>query len=223
MTNVLCVVAHPDDEALGCGGTLAKHALAGDSVYVLYLTDGVGSRQPNDNSRQERLSAAVKAVRALGATPVWVNPLFPDNAMDTGPMLDVARRIERAAFPSPQIIYTHHGGDLNIDHRITHQAVMTAFRPKPASSVKAIYCFEVPSSTECAPSGFSQFVPKHFVDITGTPGEKKIEALNAYRMEMLTWPHARSMMGVRALMQWRGASIPAVDAAEAFMVERSIA
>jgi LmbE family N-acetylglucosaminyl deacetylase len=222
VTNVLCVAAHPDDESLGCGGTLAKHALNGDNVYVMFMTDGVGARQPNDDSLQQRRDASIKACRALGVTPMWANTLLPDNAMDSVPLLEVVRRIEKAPYPAPDIIYTHHGGDLNVDHVITHKAVMTAFRPKPGSSVKAIYCFEVPSSTEWAPSSSPQFNPRHHVNITGAPGEKKIEALNVYRMEMLAWPHARSMMGIRALMQWRGAS-RGFDAAEAFVVERSIA
>ena len=222
MTNVLCVAAHEDDEALGCGGTLAKHALAGDNVYVVYMADGVTSRQSSDSSQEQRRAAAIKACRTLGVTPMWVSPLFPDNAMDTGPRLDIVKRLERGVFPPPEIVYTHHGGDLNIDHRRTHEAVMTAFRPKPGSSVKAIYCFEVRSSTECAPSSLPVFRPQRTVDITGVPAERKIEALNAYRLEMQAWPGSRSMMAVRAQMQLRGSDM-GLDAAEAFMVERSIA
>lgn len=227
MKNVLCICAHPDDEVLGCGGTLAKHAAAGDHVAVLFMTDGVRSRRSIDNlmaAIEERSRSADKAAIVLGCRVHWVNESagdqdpFADQHLDGYDFLEVTQAIEAATTGwSPNIIYTHHAGDLNLDHRITHQAVMTAFRPVPGSSVEAIHCFEVPSSTEWGPE---PFVPNRFVDIGGIYLEKKIAALNAYRIEMRAFPHARSHMGVMALAQWRGVTA-GIEAAEAFMTVRS--
>ncbi|MDX1695685.1 MAG: hypothetical protein R3208_18105, partial [Ketobacteraceae bacterium] len=118
----------------------------------------------------------------------------------------------------PEIIYTHHNGDLNIDHRITHQAVLTACRPQPGSSVKAIYSFEVLSSTEWNTPGSNPFLPSYHVDIT-THLDTKRQALEAYALEMLHPPHSRSIDHALALAHHRGHSV-GFEAAEAFMVIR---
>ena len=211
---VLVVAAHPDDEALGCGGTIAKHA----DVTVLTLTDGVGSRD-GKSSVAGRVYAHDQAARFLGFKSIRAD--LPDNQLDAAPLLKVVRLVESVVEEiKPDIIYTHHGGDLNIDHRITHQAVMTACRPMPGSSVKAIYAFEVPSSTEWASESERAFRPNHFVDICATM-DRKIEALKAYEEEMRPFPHARSIEAVKALATWRGASV-GLKAAEAFMTLRRI-
>lgn len=222
---VLCIAAHPDDEVLGCGGTLARHAAAGNEIYVLVLADGVGARGfVDDDAVERRWDAANTAMTLLAPAHKLTGLLLlalPDNQFDTVPLLSVARGIEGTLehFP-PDIVYTHHGGDLDIDHRITHQAVMTACRPMPGSSVKAIYAFEVPSSTEWASEAEQAFRPNHFVDITATL-DKKLAALEAYGEEMRPFPHARSFEAVRALAAWRGASV-GLRAAEAFMTLRRI-
>ena len=222
---VLCIAAHPDDEVLGCGGTLARHAAAGDEIYVLVLADGVSARGfIDDGGVERRWDAANAAITLLAPAHKLTGlllPALPDNQFDTVPLLGVARGIEATLqhFPA-DIVYTHHGGDLNVDHRITHQAVMTACRPMPGSSVKAIYAFEVPSSTEWASEAEPAFRPNHFVDITATL-DKKLAALEAYGEEMRPFPHARSFEAVRALAAWRGASV-GLRAAEAFMTLRRI-
>ena len=223
---VLVVAAHPDDEVLGCGGTVARHAGAGDEVHVLIMAEGATSRAgegDGDTDFTEELealrSAANGAAEILGTRPP-VFAEFPDNRMDTVPLLDVTQRIEQMiADTKPEIVYTHHGGDLNVDHRIVHQAVLTACRPQPNSHVQAIYAFETVSSTEWAsPDDDAPFRPVRFVDISDQL-ETKLKALAAYGGEMRPAPHARSLENVTALATHRGAGV-GLKAAEAFIVIR---
>ena len=229
MNIVLAVAAHPDDEVLGCGGTLARHALAGDRVDILFVADGVSSRGELGhvaNSGQaaaapaKRLEAAAAAARALGARPPRTL-MFPDNRLDTVALLEVVRKVEACiAEVEPDIVYTHHRGDLNIDHEITHRAVLTACRPVPGSKVQAIYTFEVASSTEWNSPAPGPFQPLRYVDISATL-ERKMAALRCYEHEMRAYPHARSYEAVEALVRLRGAQA-GLPAAEAFGVVREI-
>lgn len=217
---VLVVAAHSDDEALGCGGTIARHASQRDSVHLLFLADGVTSRDLTADSA-DRNEAAVNAAKLLGAnSPVFLD--LPDNRLDTVALLDIVQSIEKTIEEvSPDIVYTHHGGDLNIDHAITHQAVMTACRPVPGQSVKAIYGFEVLSSTGWgSPDQNLPFCPAHFVSIESYL-ETKIAALNCYAEEMRPFPHARSQEAVESLARLRGSQV-GLKAAEAFTVLRQI-
>ncbi|MET0710653.1 MAG: PIG-L deacetylase family protein [Tardiphaga sp.] len=216
---VLVVAAHADDETLGCGGTIARHARQGDSIDVVFVADGVTGR--GDTVLTDRHAAALKACSILGTNaPVFFD--FPDQKLDTLSFLQVVQAIEPVIERvQPTVIYTHHGGDLNLDHRIVHQAVMTALRPMPSSSYKAIYAFEVASSTEWASSAIGEaFRPDHFVGIETTL-ELKIEALHAYSLEMRDFPHARSYEALRALAILRGASV-GLPAAEGFVTLRSL-
>jgi len=225
--NVLVIAAHPDDEVLGCGGTIAKHSQRGDKVHVLILAEGATSRdrQRERENRTSELSALAKAAHQ-GSDILGVSTLklmdFPDNRMDSCDLLDVVKVVEKAiAQYSPEVIYTHHSGDLNIDHRITHQAVVTAARPLPGSLVKTLLFFEVPSSTEWqTPNSATGFNSNWFVDISDKL-EIKLKALNAYQLEMRDWPHARSIDAVKHLARWRGATV-GVEAAEAFVLGRKI-
>lgn len=220
--NVLVVAAHPDDEALGCGGAMRRHADAGDKIDVLFLCDGVGARNQNTGGESSaRREAANSAAKILGASePLFLN--FPDNRLDSVPLLDIVQAIEGVIGEiRPQVVYTHHGGDLNVDHRIAMGAVMTACRPHAGSPVRSIYAFEVPSSTEWAPPRAEDaFLPQHFVDISAQL-YAKLAALDAYKTEMRTFPHPRSIEAVTALAKWRGASA-GLEAAEAFAVLRQI-
>ncbi len=224
--SVLIIAAHPDDEVLGCGGTIAKLAKQGASVRVAFLADGVSSRARNETAQNEKLSerrlAARKANELLGAKSVSFGD-FPDNRMDTLALLDVVKVVEQLVVDhQPEIIFTHHAGDLNVDHRCVHQAVVTACRPQCGHPVKSILCFETPSSTEWQiPSAESIFMPNWFVDITST-WERKLAALDAYAAELRPWPHPRSKQGIEHLARWRGATIGA-QAAEAFVLGRHLA
>ncbi len=216
---VLAVFAHPDDEVLGAGATLARHAARGDKVHILLIADGETSR--GDGKISERNEAAMKASRVLGAEPPRIMG-GPDQRLDTLPLLDIVQWIEEEAkLHAPNVVYTHHPYDLNADHRVVAGAAMTAFRPLPGSLVRAIYACEIPSSTECAPptAGLG-FVPRRYVDVSDTL-EKKYEALRCYGAEMRAFPHPRSYAAIEALAKWRGASAGLL-AAEAFDVLREI-
>lgn len=218
--NILVVAAHPDDEALGCGGTIARHAREGAAVHVVFMTDGVGARGSSAGDR-ERQAAANAALKLLGAQPpVFLD--FPDNQLDTVPFLAVVKKVEEAVSrTNPSIIYTHHSGDLNIDHQITQRAVMTACRPMPGSGVREIYGFEVLSSTEwAAPAQDGPFLPVRFVGIYAFL-DQKLEALRCYAHEMREFPHSRSYETVKALAVLRGSN-NGLRAAEAFTVLRIV-
>ena len=224
---VLVVAAHPDDEVLGCGGTLARHADAGDPVHILILAEGATSRDAARNRKgrakeiEQLRDAARAAAQALGAEAPRFGGL-PDNRMDSLDLLDVVKVVEQVvAELAPRIVYTHHSGDLNIDHRITHQAVLTACRPLPDSTVRAVYGFETVSSTEWAgPAAGSAFLPARFVGIADHL-DAKLRALDCYAGEMRSFPHARSRENVEALARHRGASV-GLAAAEAFTVIREV-
>jgi len=206
MNKVLVVAAHADDEILGCGGTMAKHADAGDDVAVLFMTDGVGAR-PNGCSEDDvtiRESAAIKALNTVGARLLGRLDL-PDNSMDLLARIEIIQLLEPfiQSF-QPNIIYTHHGGDLNVDHRRVLEAVLTACRPQPSVRVDEIYSFEVASSTAWYGSSLAEgFEPHCYVDITDQL-ERKLEALQAYQQEMRDFPHARSLKALEHQAHWRG-------------------
>jgi N-acetylglucosamine malate deacetylase 1 len=219
---VAIIAAHPDDEVLGCGGTIARYSSQGDQVHTLFLADGVSSREKTSELASEvRLESANRAAEILCTHPPLTLAL-PDNKLDTVPLLEVVKGIE--AFLSvvrPTVIFTHHGGDLNVDHRVAHQATLTAARPLPGNNIQEIYSFETVSSTEWStPSIGHPFVPNHFVEVTEFIAQKE-KALKQYEEEMRPYPHARSHGSIKAIMKWRGASV-GVDAAEAFVCERRL-
>jgi LmbE family N-acetylglucosaminyl deacetylase len=129
MLKVLVIAAHPDDEVLGCGGSIARHRAAGDAVAVLIMADGVGSRSGVDAPPAARRQCAQQAAKILGVQDLTLLA-YPDNRMDEATLLDVVQDIEKVmARCVPDIVYTHHAGDVNIDHRIVHDAVIAACRP----------------------------------------------------------------------------------------------
>ena len=227
MTSVLVVAAHPDDEVLGCGGTIARHADASDQVQVLIVAEGATSRQQHRSRLKscDELSALAKAARKAGSIlgAAGVDLLdFPDNRLDSLDRLDLIKRIEECIDRhQPQVVYVHHAGDVNVDHRRLHEAVVTACRPIPGHPVRRLLSFEVSSSTEWQPPGSSSaFQPNWFVDISDH-WQRKREALKAYASEMRPWPHARSLEAVEHLARWRGAQV-GVEAAEAFCLLRQL-
>lgn len=223
--SVLVIAAHPDDEVLGCGGTMAKLAAQGAAIQVAFLSNGVTARAGDPASHEVALAgrrtAADKACRLLGASVVHFGD-FPDNRMDSVALLDVIQPVEHLIERyRPGTLLTHHAGDLNVDHRIVHQAVLTACRPQTGHPVRTLLTFEVPSSTEWQPPGSAPaFVPDWFVDISGALAQK-LAALEEYASELRAWPHPRSRQAVEHLARWRGATI-GVDAAEAFVLGRHL-
>ena len=223
----LVVAAHPDDEVLGCGASIYKWATAGDDVHVLILAEGITSRNISLESNatsaalDELAEAARAASRILTVSSLSLHD-FPDNSMDTVRFLDIVKIVETFVSKlTPNVVVTHHAGDLSIDHRITHNAVLTACRPLPDCCVKLILCFETPSATEWQSPVFNQpFTPNWFEDVSQT-FDVKLKALEAYESEMRNWPHSRSIESVQNLARWRGTSV-GVEAAEAFMLIRQI-
>lgn len=219
--NVLVVVAHPDDEVLGCGATIAQHAALGDRVYLIVMTDGVSARSGVAEADQTLRSNALKlSNNILGVSKVTCFD-FPDNQMDSVPLLTLVQTLELEIMKfRPHIIYTHFHGDLNIDHQRTHNAVITACRPLPDSSVSEIYGFEVLSATEWSPSQDRTFSPTVFIDIKNYL-PLKLSALEAYAAEMRSAPHSRSIRHAEILARHRGYSV-GLEAAEALVTYRVI-
>jgi len=218
---VLIVAAHPDDEVLGCGGTIARHIAEGDSVSILFLSTGVGSREIGQDPKEESLRKKSKdtALGILGIKNDYQCE-FPDNQFDKVCLLEIVKEIEKViSVEKPNLIYTHFGGDLNIDHRVTYQAVVTASRPVPGGSVEEVLSFEILSSTDWT-FGEQRFLPNVFIDIS-LYKENKMMALKAYEQEMRDHPHSRSLVNVNNLMLVRGSAV-GVAAAEAFQLVRKI-
>ena len=223
---ILIIAAHPDDEVLGCGGTIARLTKEGHDVYAAILGEGITSRYDKREQADRELMNKLHDRSQQVSKVIGVKELFlfdlPDNRFDTVPLLDIVKIIESLIERlQPQIVYTHHSGDLNIDHVITHRAVMTATRPTENCSVKEIYTFEVPSSTEWAFGQFRPaFQPNVFMDISATL-ETKIQAMQIYESEIRHFPHPRSSQVLRAIAERWGSDV-GLSAAEAFQLTRSI-
>ncbi|MBU0987417.1 MAG: PIG-L family deacetylase [Proteobacteria bacterium] len=223
---VLIIAAHPDDEILGCGGTIARLAQEGHAIYIAILGEGLTSRYERREQVDRSLFAVLHkrcrlAADLMGATDLFLYDL-PDNKFDTVPLLEVVKIVEALIKRlKPQVIYTHYGGDLNIDHGIAFRAVMTAARPLPGSSVREVYTFETPSATEWGFQKFGPvFAPNVFVDISATLG-KKLKAMQLYESEIREFPHPRSLDALRAIAR-RWGSVAGLEAAEAFELVRAV-
>jgi len=225
-SRVLVVAAHPDDEILGCGGTMTRLAREGHDVRIAILAEGMSSRYPNrDDAHPEEMKhlhvQAQQAADKVGAKELILCKL-PDNRLDTLPLLEVVKTVEQLiARVRPEVIYTHHPGDLNVDHGVVHRAVLTATRPMGGQVVREVYAFEVPSSTEWAFQRLEpSFRPNVFVEITDSL-ETKIAALAVYDTETRPFPHPRSAEALRAIAA-RWGSVAGLPAAEAFELIRSV-
>ncbi len=224
--SVLVVAAHPDDEILGCGGTMTRLAREGHEVRIAIIAEGISSRYAHreeaDQLQLQHLHAcAQQAADKVGAKELVLCKL-PDNRLDTVPLLDVVKTVEEliARF-RPGTIYTHHPGDLNVDHAVVYRAVLTATRPVSGQCVREVYAFEVPSSTEWAFQHIEpSFRPNVFVDVADSL-ETKIAALACYDTESRNFPHPRSAEALRAIAT-RWGSVVGLRAVEAFELIRSI-
>ena len=227
MNTILVIAAHPDDEVLGCGGTIARFAAEGYEVYTLILGEGITSRDDSRdrNKREEKIRELKEqtedANKILGVKKIHAFD-FPDNRFDTVALLDIIKVIEKVKKDvGPDLVFTHFHGDLNIDHQLTFKAVMTACRPTKGDSVKEIYSFEIPSSTEWnVPSSLTYFMPDYFVNINKSL-EIKINALKEYETELRDFPHPRSLKAVELNAKHWGVKM-GFEAAEAFKTIRII-
>lgn len=222
--NTTVIAAHPDDEVLGCGGTIARLAAEGHAVSILILGEGITSRYPRREDAPAELlerhrERASRAGLSLGAVRVAVAGL-PDQRFDTLPFLDVVHTIEaELAETEPELVLVQHGGDLNLDHAITFRAALTATRPVPGCRIRRVLAYEVGSSTEWSFQNFAPpFHPTVFYGIEGFL-ERKIEALGFYESEIRPFPHPRSPEALRAAAS-RWGSVIGVPAAEAFVLIR---
>ena len=201
---ILVIAAHPDDEVLGCGGSLLLHKIRKDEINIIFMSNGVSSRS------KENFSEVIKRKKMAH---------FPDNEMDKISLLTITKKIEKIIFKiKPTLIYTHSFSDLNIDHQKTFEATLTACRPQPKFSVKEIYSFEIPSSTGWHHYKLKKFNPNLYVDITKII-KKKCELLKIYSKEMRKPPHARSIKGLLNLSSYRGNQV-GLKNAEAFEIIR---
>lgn len=225
MKTVFVIAAHPDDELLGVGGCVAKHAAAGDKVYALILGEGQTSRWEHREEADQAVVASLHkdtldAAREVGFEEVYFEN-FPDNRFDQVDLLDIVKSVEKYIRQlKPEIVYTHFQGDLNVDHQMTARAVLTATRPIGDYCVQEIYAFETLSSTEWNFDTTEQtgFVPNVFVDITEEYAKKEA-AMKHYRSELCEFPHPRSLEGMDVLSRTRGMAA-GMQRAEAFRLIR---
>ncbi len=219
---VLVVVAHSDDESISMAGTIRKHILKGDQVFVVSMTNGVSGREgAGPKEVNGRKLASIKASKIIGYEWGYCFD-FSDNAMDAHPMIEIIKAVEKAKIKyNPTLVYTHSGADLNVDHRVVANAVLTAFRPQPKEPCKEIRLFEVASATDYGNEAITGlFLPNLFIDISDE-WPIKVEALVAYQDEMREYPHSRSIEAIKHLANLRGNQV-GYDFAEAFQIVRKL-
>jgi LmbE family N-acetylglucosaminyl deacetylase len=226
---IMIVVAHPDDELLGLGGTMNK--LINEysvQTHLIILGEGITSRSDSrdvslwENELQIHKSNIKKAQATIGYHSLSVHD-FPDNRFDAVNLLDIIKVVEaeKKAF-NPDVIFTHHGGDLNIDHQKTFEAVVTSCRPMESENVKTIITFETPSGTEWrASSDPRHFIPNLYFKISEQNLAAKIKGMESYEFESRAYPHPRSPEALKITAQKNGINV-GVPLAEAFCLIRQI-
>ncbi|MFF4055885.1 PIG-L deacetylase family protein [Streptomyces sp. NPDC001668] len=219
MSTVLVLAAHPDDELLGAGGTLARHARDGDDVHAVVLTEGASSRYREGLSEQLAKSAERAArVLKLASLELWS---LPDQRLDVLPLIEVVQQVETVVDAlRPDLVYTHFPGDVNSDHGVVARAAWTACRPYVLPGLRRFAVFETPSSTEWAWSADHPFTPSLHIDITSTLDDK-LEAMSCYETEVRDYPHPRSLRALRERAAYWGSRVGR-HAAEPFQVLREV-
>lgn len=216
---ILVIAAHPDDEILGCGGAISK-LKDKNYIQVLFMTNGVSSRGRDKKQILRRRNASINLFKYL-SLPVPKNLNLPDNEMDKISLLKIVKKVEQKIRDyKPDTIITHYSHCLNVDHKITYEAVITACRPVNKLSVKKILSFEIPSSTDWALYKGKNFQPNYFIDISKHLKEK-INLIKFYKEELRNYPHSRSITAIKALASVRGVSC-GVKYAEGFYLNRFV-
>lgn len=224
MSKILVIAAHPDDEVLGLGATIKKLS-KNNEVYILIVTEGCSSQYRGQDVAPiiaEKKLMAKKAADILGAKEVIFGDL-PDMKLDTVDHVEVNAIIEKTVDKTkPEVVFTHHFGDVNLDHQMCYRSTLVATRPSVNSTVKKLYTYEVLSSTEWQSSTTAHvFVPNTYVELCDECLKAKIDALKVYSMELREFPHTRSEEAIRNLAAYRGQSV-GKSAAEAFCLLREV-
>lgn len=225
MSKILVIAAHPDDEVLGMGGTIAKLTQAGNEVYVLIVTDG-SSSQYRDSDELSKIIEDKKLETKACADVLGVKKVFygelPDMKLDCTPHIAINQVIEKTIDEvQPQFVYTHFWGDVNMDHQCVYKSTLVAVRPVMGQVVKELYCYRVPSSTEWTPNkADTMFMPNVFVDIE-KESEIKYEAFSKYTTELREYPHPRSIRYLRESDKTVGLRV-GLFCAEEFVLLRKI-
>lgn len=223
---VLVIAAHPDDEVLGMGGTIAKLAESGNDIALLIVTDG-SSTQYKDKENIEKIIDAKKEETKNSCAILGINRIYyaalPDMKLDTVPHTDINAAIERIILEfEPSAVYTHFWGDVNKDHRLVYESTLVACRPTQSQCVKKIFAYSVPSSTEWnIQKADTAFMPNCIVDISGNYAEKKYRAIECYHTELREYPHPRSVEYLKIADVAEGNHY-GLMAAESFVLLRSI-
>ena len=217
---VLVFAAHPDDDVLGMGGTIAVHAELGHDVRVVCVTDGSSTQYPGDSALRERKNREAQAAAAALGVREYIHHDLPDMRLDTVPHVDLNGVVEEHVRDlGPQIVYTAQP-DVNRDHRALFDSVAVATRPVPEQPVRRVLTYAPTSSTEWTPSPLNWFVPNWFVDITATL-QRKLDAFACFETEGRAFPHPRSARALEAHAAFFGASV-GCEYAEPFVLVRSV-
>jgi len=217
---VLVISAHPDDEVIGAGGTIARHVDQGDEVYWCVVTQAYSP--PWSEAYLERAQQQVYDVqKVLGIQEVFFCG-FPTVKLNTVPYIDISSALQRVVDQvQPEVVYTTPGNDINLDHRIVYECTLVATRPFPGCPVKRLLSYEIGAGPrQGLTSGDGGFFPNVFIDVSEYV-EKKLEAMSCYRSELQEYPHPRSLKGLRMIAEERGLGV-GVGAAEAFRLVREI-
>jgi LmbE family N-acetylglucosaminyl deacetylase len=217
MNKVLVVCAHPDDETLGVGATLALHIAKNDDVQVLIFSEGETARGKKNSKISMRQKQTHNACKILGIKKIKFLQ-YPDQKLDSVPISELSKQVEQVIKQySPNIVYTHYWDDVNQDHRQVFEATSIAVRPVPKSKISKFFVFDTPSSTEWN-SKNSSFTPNIFVDIKKTL-PKKLKAFNQYEHEVMKYPHPRSLESIKNRAKYWGNSV-GLEFAEPFILIR---
>jgi N-acetylglucosamine malate deacetylase 1 len=220
MTRVLVIAAHPDDEVLGMGATIALHTAAGDEVRVLVVTDGSSTQYPGDDEIRARKEGEARRAAAELGVEDYVHLDLPDMRLDTLSHVEVNRVVEEHVRDfAPVVVYTVQP-DVNNDHRVLFDSVAVATRPVPGLPVRRLLTYAPASSTEWTPAAVNWFVPNWYVDVTPTI-ERKIAAFAHYETERREYPHPRSERAIRATAEFHGTTC-GCEHAEPFVLVRSL-
>lgn len=214
MKKVLILAAHPDDETLGCGGTINRLHKEGHHIQLLTFTDGESSRGQSEKNRNNLLD---KVSEILGIDEYSFSN-FPDNAMDSVPLLSLCKFIESQVKDFPDIIFTHHHNDLNIDHQLVAKATYSVFRPQ-FGKYHELYNYFVPSSTDYNPA--INFNGNSYFKLSKKNLDVKLKSLKIYDKEMRSYPHSRSYKNIENLARVWGSEV-GTEYAEKFINLRSI-